>query len=304
MKKIKRKRTKANLPPLPPLPRRVGAEAMMADLSRIMREQEFASLDDAQTFLDRMLAEGGGRFPASQPLSSVEQAQALAYQAWEAPTEREAVALAREALAISPDCTDAYNVLAEAEGESVEKACDFYRQGVEAGARTLGEEFFVANKGHFWGMIETRPYMRARQGLADCLWAMDRTAESIPHSEALLDLNPNDNQGIRDVLLSRYLALGNDASAERLFRQYPDDWSAAFCWSRVLLDLRREDQNAATSAMRTAMKCNPHVFDLFAGKIQLPSELPEAYSPGDRNEAGLYLAAFAQAWLTSPRAME
>jgi hypothetical protein len=53
--------------------------------------------------------------------------------------------------------------------------------------------------------------MRARQGLADCLWAMGQKQDSIAHSEALLDLNPSDNQGIRDVLLSRYLALGHDA---------------------------------------------------------------------------------------------
>lgn len=303
-KKIKRKRSTRDTLPSPPLPNRMAMEATMANLQRIMGEQEFATLDDAQAFLNRMLAKEGGRPPFAQPQSAVEQAQELVYQAWDAPTAREATALARQALAISPDCADAYNVLAETETTSLEEACNLYQQGVEAGARHLGEEFFAANKGHFWGMIETRPYMRARQGFADCLWAMGREPESIAHSEALLDLNPNDNQGIRDILLSRYLVLGNDVGAERLFQQYKDDWSAVFLWSRVLLDLRRGDQVAAKGALLAAMDCNSHVADFFTGKTKLPAELPETYSPGSRDEAVLYVASFAEAWLASSNAME
>lgn len=152
-------------------------------------------------------------------------------------------------------------------------------------------------------MIETRPYMRARQGLADCLWALGRKRDSIAHSEALLELNPDDNQGIRHGLLSRYLAQGDDAGAERLFRRYAHDSSAAFLWSRVLLDLRRGDQ-AAKADLLAAMDCNPHVADFFAGKRKPPATVPESYSPGDRNEAVLYIANFAEAWLASSDAMD
>ncbi len=303
-KKIKPKRAKGSQSPVIPLPPRVGAETMMADLSRIMQEQDFANLDDAQRFMNRLLEEGGGQLPLSLSQSPAALAQDLAYQAWDAPTDRKAAALAREALSLSPDCTDAYNVLAETAAASPEEACDYYQQGVEAGVRQLGEKFFAANKGHFWGMIETRPYMRARQGLADCLWAMRREEESIAHSEAMLDLNPNDNQGIRDVLLSRYLALGNDAGAERLFRQYKDDWSAAFLWSRVLLDLRRGDHVTAKAALLAAMEYNSHVASFLTGKKKLPAQLPETYSSGSRDEAALYMASFAESWLVSSNALE
>lgn len=135
-KKIKRKRAKRETPSVPPLPNRMAMEATMANLQRIMATQEFASLDDANAFLDRMLKEGEGRLPTFAAQSPAEQAQDLVYQAWEAPTEREAAALARKALAISPDCADAYNVLAEAEATSVEETYDFYNQAVEAGARS------------------------------------------------------------------------------------------------------------------------------------------------------------------------
>ncbi len=270
-------RSQANSPPASPLRKRTGAKDLMADLSRF-------SLPRAQ--------------------ASAERAQALIYRAWEARTQRHAAALAREALEIFPDCADAYNVLAEAESRSPQEACTLYQQGVHAGRRCLGEAFFDEHRGHFWGLIETRPYMRARQGLADCLWALGRRRDSVAHGEALLKLNPDDNQGVRYGLLSRYLALGNDRGAERLFRNYAHDASAAFLWSRVLLDLRRGDLVAAKAALLRAMDGNPYVAGFFAGKRKPPARLPGSYSPGDRNEAALYIANFAEAWLASADAMD
>ncbi|CBK42287.1 conserved protein of unknown function, TPR-like [Nitrospira defluvii] len=274
-KKPRANRPSGTMPVAPLLPKRIGAGDVVTDLTRTMRAQ-----------------------------APEEQAQALIDQAWEARTQRQAAALARRALEIFPDCADAYNVLAGAEARSAEDALVLYEHGVDAGRRSLGNAFFDEHRGHFWGMIETRPYLRARRGLADCLWALGRKRESITHCEALLELNPDDNQGIRHGLLSRYLALGNDMGAARLFRDYPHDASAAFLWSRVLLDLRRGDQVAATEHLVLAMHGNPHVAGFFAGKRKPPARLPAHYSPGDRNEAALYIANFAEAWLASADAMD
>ena len=274
-KKPRANRPSGTTPVAPLLPKRIGAGDVVADLTRTMRAQ-----------------------------APEEQAQALIDQAWEARTQRQAAALARRALEIFPDCADAYNVLAGAEARSAEDALVLYEHGVDAGRRSLGNAFFDEHRGHFWGMIETRPYLRARRGLADCLWALGRKRESLTHCEALLELNPDDDQGIRHGLLSRYLALGNDMGAARLFRDYPHDDSAAFLWSRVLLDLRRGDQVAATEHLVLAMHGNPHVAGVFAGKRKPPARLPAHYSPGDRNEAALYIANFAEAWLASADAMD
>ncbi len=80
------------------------------------------------------------------------------YQAFEAPPAKRA-RLAREAIEISPDCADAYVLLAE-DAESAAAALPLYEQGVAAGERALGKKAFKQDKGHFWGVLETRPYMR------------------------------------------------------------------------------------------------------------------------------------------------
>jgi len=71
----------------------------------------------------------------------------------------------------------------------------------------------------------------------------------------------------------------------------------------VLFDLRRGDEGAAQQALLTAMDCNPHVADCLTSKMKLPTELPDAYSPGNRDEAVLYVANFGEAWLALPKAI-
>ena len=91
-------------------------------------------------------------------------AQDVMYEAWERTTSRSRIALARKALGISPLCADAYVLLAE-EARSIEEARDYYAKGVEAGKLALGPRGFKQYAGHFWGFLETRPYMPATSGV-------------------------------------------------------------------------------------------------------------------------------------------
>lgn len=285
-----------------PLPRREGLERVTADLSRLLHGQDFKDIDEVNAFIKKAIS-GGGSIPRSPARSALEKAQDLTYDAWEAATPRQAAELARKALAISPDCADAYNILADAEATSVEKKCELYRLGVEAGERALGPAFFEENKGDFWGMIETRPYMRARQGLAECLWRLGKEGEAIKHYEALLELNPNDNQGIRDLLLGCYLKRGDDAGVARLYEEYSDDASASFVWTKVLVEFRRGGLLAASRVLPAALKENPHVAKFVCGQKKMPRYLPEMYGWGDESEAIVYAANFAEAWLANPAAL-
>jgi tetratricopeptide (TPR) repeat protein len=137
-----------------------------------------------------------------------EKAQDLVYDAWERATARSRIALARKALAITPLCSDAYNVLAE-EARSVEEARDLYARGVEAGELVLGRKGFREYAAHFWGFLETRPSMRTRAGLAGVLLKLGDDEAAISHYRDILELNPGDNQGMRYVLAACLLRRGD-----------------------------------------------------------------------------------------------
>ena len=168
--------------------------------------------------MDRFLATlAGGRDD-----DALSKAQNVVYDAWERTTSRSRMALARKALTISPLRADAYNILAE-EAKTPEEARDLYVRGVEAGELALGPEGFQEFDGHFWGFHETRPYMRARHGLALTLLRLGEEDAALDHFRAMLKLNPNDNQGIRYLLLAGLLRRDDGPGAKTLLASYPDE---------------------------------------------------------------------------------
>jgi tetratricopeptide (TPR) repeat protein len=157
--------------------------------------------------------------PEIEPTNSaIDAAQQLMYEAFEAPSPQRQMSLSHKALEISPDSADAYVLLAEY-AERLPEALKLYEQVVAAGERALGDERFEEYEGHFWGFIETRPYMRAREGLANCLWEAGRREDAVEHCREMLRLNPNDNQGIRYRLLAMLLDLEQPCGSPKTWRR-------------------------------------------------------------------------------------
>lgn len=280
-----------------PMPDRRGMEKTLADIGRLLEEQGFESIDDANAFLQQLMA-SGQPFPAAAPETPLEEAQTVMYEAWDARTSKQRIRLARKALSISKECADAYVLLAEESARSVEEAKELYEAGVEAGERALGAEAFAEYEGHFWGVMETRPYMRAREGLAACLWRLDQRAEAITHYQEMLRLNPGDNQGIRYMLLTCLVEEGRDEEAEQLLNDYDDDVAAMWLYTRALLVFRQEGASRkATARLREAVEFNPHVPNYLLGRRRLPRQLPPYMGLGDETEAAYYVAEAGQLWL-------
>ena len=147
-------------------------------------------------------------------------AEALLHQAFQSDDPAEVVALARQALEVWPDCADAYVLLAE-QARGPQEALELYALGVEAAERDLGEAAFREAVGHFWGVLPTRPYMRARHGLAQSLWVLGRRAEAVEHYQEMLRLNPTDNQGVRYNLAACLIEIGRDEDLAALLEQLP-----------------------------------------------------------------------------------
>ncbi len=179
------------------------------------------------------------KFSDGPQSNAVDAAQDIMYDAWDASDRDRRIALAKKALGISLLCADAYVLLAQETAGNLNQAIELYRQGVEAGEKAIGKAAFRDDVGHFWGLLETRPYMRARHGLAQTLWDKGLRDEAVTHYRDMLRLNPNDNQGIRYLLLDCLLILGRDDDAATLIKRYKNDGSAAWSWSRALLAFRQ-----------------------------------------------------------------
>ncbi len=281
---------------------RRAMERVMLEVERFVASSAFDDIDQANEAIRRRFSGPMDAIP-STAATPLEKAQELAYRAFEARGRRR-LQLARRALELSGDCADAYVILAEWTGDLVQ-ARDLYAQGVAAGERALGSRAFAEHAGHFWGMITTRPYMRARFGLAQCLEELGLRDEAIGHYRELLHLNPNDNQGVRYSLLAALLVSGVDDEAGALLQQFPDEASAMWLYGRALWTFRREgDGPAVRASLRRALSANRRVPKYLTRREELPPTDPPSYGLGSEEEAVICARALADAWHATPGAVE
>jgi tetratricopeptide (TPR) repeat protein len=169
----------------------------------------------------------------------------------------------------------------------------------------LGESLFEEAKGHFWGMLETRPYMRVMECLAtECHYQGD-LKKAMLCWETMLNLNSNDNQGVREPLLLSYLALGKLKKADKIFAKYDEDGSScAFSWAMVLRRIIDQNEDLAVQALKTARKQNKYMESFIKGTRKPPMELPSQYVIGSKEEAVSCVDAMTTAWNQYPEAIQ
>lgn len=230
-------------------------------------------------------------------------AQELAYEAMEADDPFDALRLVDEAQKLDPDCTDAQRLMVSLLPMELDNRIQLMREVVAKAERSLGEKFIDENKGHFWGVLSTRPYMRARQELGELLTAADKLEEAIAVYERMLELNPNDNQGVRYALVGLYLAIKRGQAASDLLSRYPgeEDYTAVFAWGRVIEHWLASRAVDAQSALLKARTVNPFVERYLAGTRKPPGRLPSSYRPGDDSEAQVAAAELSPACARLPK---
>lgn len=273
-----------------------------AQIAKLLESGSFKSLDEVNAAFEsarqQALFESDAR-PEDESRTALERAQDLASAAMEA-YGRLRIKRARQALAISASCADAWVVLAEA-ASTPEAAHAHYERGVAAGERAIGQDAFTSLAGHFWGHVETRPYMRARLGLAEVSRELGQIGDAIEHYRAMLDLNPGDNLGVRYQLAATLLEARRDEDAKALLDAYADDSAATWAYARMVWTWRTEgDGPRAREAFEMAVRSNPYVIEHLLVPDTLPAMRSEYYSPGSAEEAAYVVDALTGAIRATP----
>ncbi len=247
--------------------------------------------------LERQLASGQG--------GSLGEAQEFFYDAMEADSEEAEMALLQRALKLDPGNVDVLLAILRHMALPLEDEIELLDKIVALAEQRLGPKAFKEYAGHFWGFIETRPYMRARQAYADLLAMAGRLDEAIAEFEAMLELNPNDNQGLRYSLMTFYLQANQMEGAARLFSQYDEcEFNTVFAWGRVLERFVNRDTEGAKQALTVARKQNGYMEAYVKGHKRPPRHLPEAYAPGSKDEAACFADTLQMAWNAHPKALK
>ncbi len=281
---------------------RRALEAMHAQVGRFLDGKQLHSLEEVNEAIQQEFGGEEVDLGKHKPRTKLEEAQDLCYEAFSSMGRRR-LALARQALRTHPDCADGYVLLAEA-AWTAEEAVELYEKAVEAGKRSLGEGFREEFEGRFWSAVETRPFMRALEGLAHEQLGVGREEEGLANLQELQRLNPNDNQGVRYQLLPRLIACGRLSEAEELLGYYEDDAMALWHYCRALLSFSRSGDTPATKRLlKEALAANPLVPTFLLGEREPPEDF-DTYQLGSEEEAAICADECALAWGSVPGALE
>ncbi|MFC1522861.1 SEC-C metal-binding domain-containing protein [Elusimicrobiota bacterium] len=293
-----------DVPPKFPRNARISMEKMLFHTHRAVKQKNPKTKEETDSFL-KSLTDKPVQPPA--PQNAWEVAQDLMYEAWEEENPKKRVEMARKALRICPECSDAYTLLAQETAETAEQAKEFAEKAVAAGERQMGPEFFKENAGHFWGTIETRPYMRARNDLAYCLWNLGDFEGAIHHWNEMLGLNTHDNQGIRYILAASLGKLGRFDELDKLLERedFKDDCGLDWLVMKALAAFVREGASLnANRILQKAIEANKFLPEYLRGSKTLPEQLPEHVRVGFEEEAMACAANVLPAWQRVPKSSE
>ncbi len=279
--------------------RKSGAVVKKSRAAATPAPTPLAPLPDRRAMERLLKAFGGGEAD-----DAVAKAQDIMYDAWDTDSKARRVALANKAIEVSPLCADAYVLLAQEVADHLDEEIELYRKGVAAGETALGAAAFRDDVGHFWGLLATRPYMRARCGLAVALWQKGEHDAAVAHVRDMLRLNPNDNQGMRYVLLGWLMAQHKQDEAEALMRQYKGDGAPQWRYTEALLEFARAGDTASSrKRLAAAVQGNRHVPAYLLGKT-LSRSAPAYLAVGGDDEAQEFAREFLAGWRDTPGALE
>ncbi|MCL5881813.1 MAG: tetratricopeptide repeat protein [Candidatus Thermoplasmatota archaeon] len=268
-------------------------------MHKFMDREKFETAGDANEFIEKIY--NSEKLDSYVPESPEDRAQMMAYDACQ-KTGNARKEMALKAIDISENCADAYVILAELE-KNPQTKIDLYRKASAAARKTLGEKAFTEYRGDFWKIIGTRPYMRAQEGLALSLWNSGRMDEAKNIYEELLELNPDDNQGVRYSLLLIYMIEGNADKAEELLNTYDED-GADWDYNRSLLLFRKSGVTIESkTALRKAFSSNIYVPAMLVGAIDIPGR-SNYITPGQPDEASSYVRSCGALWLDNEEAIK
>ncbi len=207
------------------------------------------------------------------------------------------VAAAFRAIEISPLCAQAYlNLVDYLHLDDFEEK-NLVDIAVEAGERAIAPQTFIEDRGHFWSILKTRPYIRARFQRAEWARRMCKWQEAAEEYQAIMEFNKNDNLGCRHLLMICLLHLNDKDELLKLSEQHEDERSAIVLYTRPLLAFKYQDPNssAAHNLARQALKANRYVplelyrYDGFIYNI-------DKYALGSEDEAMHYSDLFGRFW--------
>lgn len=218
----------------------------------------------------------------------------LLEQASNAKSEKEAIKLAKKAYETSNECFDAIIFLANLE-ENTLKQEQILKDGLKKEKEHLKSEgyFSKENIGHFYGIFETRPYIRGLYTKALHYAENGQIKLMVDTCKEILRLNENDNTGARYLLMAGYAWLEDEKPMLSLYRKYKEE-HLEMLFPLLAIYYKQGNYKEAKKYLEKINESNPHFKKLFDGTLKDDGEFMkyQSYSKGKVSEVIMYVNTY------------
>ncbi|MFO8110701.1 MAG: tetratricopeptide repeat protein [Thermoplasmata archaeon] len=212
---------------------------------------------------------------------------------------KEAVMCLKRVLDDSPNHIESMSLLAYlyADKGKIMKAIELWKKGVDIGRSALSHGF---RKGDTleWSMIENRPFLRCLENLGLTYLNLGEVDKALPLFQEIIGYNPNDNQGVREVLVDIYLTKRRYDDVIKISEMYPKDGMPAIAYGRALALFKTGQKEKATEDLKEAVRFLPKVAEeLMKDEHEEPGRvIPGTVSFGGWDQAYDYWDHFGGHW--------
>ena len=240
----------------------------------------------------------------------MEQSDDFLFEAYEEPEKSKAIKLAKKALEINPDNIDAENFITKFESNTIKKL-EKYKETLDKELAKLEKDniFSKENIGIFWGLIETRPYMRTKHCYTLTLIELGRYTEALQQGEEMLKLCKNDNQGVRYLIIGLYAILEKFEECEKMYKRYQDH-STFMLFPLSIMYYKKGDYKRAKKMLKEIQQNNEYILEYLKQKIKFTKtkldniEEKGTYSWGSEAEAYFVVKDYKYLLGTVPKFVE
>lgn len=196
-------------------------ERIFKEMHKALEEQEIKNDEQMRTFVDKFIQDYNNKLNKEHPMDSYDYLE----MAQSAISDKEAIKYAQKALKLDPYCLEAELVIAQAKAMDSESFKKNMEKVIKKGEEQLQERGIDKKEdaGGFYGILETRPYMRVRKAYVELLIAQGRFRHAMQEAEELLELCETDNLGVRYLLMALYCYFEDESKATKLIQKYEEN---------------------------------------------------------------------------------
>jgi len=156
-----------------------------------------------------------------------------------------------------------------------------------------------------WVCVENRPALRCLVNLAFLEERMGNERAMFDIAGQVLALNPNDNHGLRNMIINDRLRRNDNIGALRLANDYPADFHPDIAFGHALALFRLGRLDEAIVAVQDAVVDLPKVPRyLLAKRVRKPKIDSVGVRMGGDDQAWLYRQEMRDAWQATPGALD